>query len=445
MTAVFIHLSDIHFGQEKDGGEVVISTDARDRLIDDAEVVMRKVGKPLAGIIVTGDIAYSAKPDQYFEAGKWLDSLAVRLGGMIYEIQMVPGNHDADRAEISGATEWMLNEVTTKGESALNKILDDEGDSARLYRRFHAYRDFAIGYRCPLDFNGSMSTDFRVTLAPNRTLRFVRLNSALASSKKDDEGKLILGARQRKIPIQAGEETVVLTHHPLNWFQDSVDAQKYIRGRGRVLISGHEHYPSLKVECVEEGSDLMLLAAGATTPDEMSEIVTYKYNVIEFAWEEQQDALAVTIHPRTWNDAFKRFEEDQLFLDGRSATTILSSPNFRAAPRGNKVESDVDKSSSARPVIETVANPFSGGDQPVVTPSVDEKLLQLRFFRDLSEGERLKVLLELKAIPVDLSESLDHEMERRLFMGVFKGGRGEELKAKVAEIMVNKAGKGTEK
>lgn len=128
---------------------------------------------------------------------------------------MIPGNHDIDRGEISGATEWMLDQVTTKGEEALNKILDDEGDRDHLYRRFHAYQDFAIGYRCPLDFTGGMSTDFRVTLAPNRALRFVRLNSALACSKKDDEGKLILGARQRTIPIQAGEEAVVLTHHPL--------------------------------------------------------------------------------------------------------------------------------------------------------------------------------------------------------------------------------------
>lgn len=441
MTAVFIHLSDIHFGQEKYGGEVVTQTDARERLIDDAARVMKDVGKDLAGIIVTGDIAYSAKPNQYFEAGKWLDRLAKRLGGAIYEIQMVPGNHDIDRGEISGATEWMLNEVTSKGEDALNKILDDEGDSAHLYRRFHAYRDFAIGYRCPLDFNGAMSTDFRVMLAPNRALRFVRLNSALACSNKDDEGKLILGARQRTIPIQAGEETVVLTHHPLNWFQDSEDAKNYLRGRGRVLISGHEHYPSLEIDHVEEGCDLMLLAAGATTPDEKSKRFTYKYNVIEFAWEEQQDALAVTLHPRTWNDELKRFEEDKSFLENRAATTILASPNFRNAPRGNKALAEADAPVSGHPEVETVVNPITGGGKPVVTPSADEKLLQLRFFRDLTEGERLKTLLALKAIPDNLNETLDHEMERHLFVGVFKQGRGEELKLMVADILASREGK----
>ncbi len=442
MTAVFVHLSDIHFGQEQNGGEVVINDDARERLIDDAARVMKVVGKELAGIIVTGDVAYSAKPEQYVEAGKWLDRLAERLGGAIYEIQMIPGNHDIDRGEISGATEWMLNEVTTKGEEALNKILDDEGDRTRLYRRFHAYRDFAIGYRCPLDFTGSMSTDFRVTLAPDRALRFVRLNSALACSKRDDEGKLILGARQRTIPIQPGEETIVLTHHPLNWFQDSDDAKNYLRGRARVLISGHEHYPSLKIDPVEEYSHLMLLAAGATTPDEKSDRYTYKYNILEFAWDERDDALAVTIHPRTWNDNLKRFEEDTQFLEGRSATTILPSPNFRDAPCVAQAAVATEARAPSRPEIETVVNPISGGDEPVVTPSTDEKLLQLRFFRDLTEGERLKTLLALRAIPDDLSETLDHEMERRLFVGVFKKGLGEELKARVTEILASRKGQG---
>lgn len=53
MKAVFIHLSDIHFGQEPSGGDVVINADARDRLIDAAAQVMQDVGKELAGIIVT--------------------------------------------------------------------------------------------------------------------------------------------------------------------------------------------------------------------------------------------------------------------------------------------------------------------------------------------------------------------------------------------------------
>lgn len=35
VSAIFIHLSDIHFGQEKDGGRLATNTDAKDCLIKD--------------------------------------------------------------------------------------------------------------------------------------------------------------------------------------------------------------------------------------------------------------------------------------------------------------------------------------------------------------------------------------------------------------------------
>ena len=71
--------------------------------------------------------------------------------------------------------------------------------------------------------------------------------------------KLLLGARQRVLNQRPGEELVVLSHHPVHWFQDSEDALLYIRNRARVFISGHEHNPSVKTEMIEKGRDLMIL------------------------------------------------------------------------------------------------------------------------------------------------------------------------------------------
>ena len=102
--------------------------------------------------------------------------------------------------------------------------------------------------------------------APGRTVRFVRLNSALICSRRDDEGKLILGARQRVFEAVDGEEMVVLVHHPLNWLQDSREAARYFQSRARVIISGHEHFPSLDIKPIEQGCDLLMLAAGAPAP-----------------------------------------------------------------------------------------------------------------------------------------------------------------------------------
>lgn len=71
MKAIFVHLSDIHFGQERDGGEVAVNEDAKVRLIDDARAEVRRMEGIAAGVIVTGDIAYSGKQDEYQKAAKW--------------------------------------------------------------------------------------------------------------------------------------------------------------------------------------------------------------------------------------------------------------------------------------------------------------------------------------------------------------------------------------
>src|SRR4029077_16836243 len=92
------------------------------------------------------------------------------------------------------------------------------------------------------------------------------MNSSLlcTGKEKDDEPELVLGERQFIIDRNEGEENIVLTHHPLNWYKDSEAVKTYVESRARVLITGHEHEPNVKVVEAGEDADLMMLAAGAT-------------------------------------------------------------------------------------------------------------------------------------------------------------------------------------
>lgn len=428
MTAIFIHLSDIHFGQEKDGGIVFINDDAKKRLIDDSAAEIAALGTNATGVIVTGDIAYAAKYEEYAKAGEWLDQLAERVGCSRLDIQMVPGNHDIDRDAITPVAKFHLDAIREHGDKMLDMLLDDEGQREALYQRFAAYRDFSSGYGCDLDVGGMYSADVSVTLAPGRVVRFVRLNSALICSRKDDEGKLILGARQRVFEAIDGEEMVVLVHHPLNWLQDSDEAARYFKSRARVIISGHEHFPSLEIEAVEEGCDLLMLAAGATAPDGIDEKYTYKYNILMLDWDEVADALAVTINPRTWNFEMKRFERDVPFLEGQSARKVLGSPYFRRAPRPTtRVQGMVDEP----PLVQPVANPVTGSKEVDLSMPDDVRLVRLRFFRDLPEERRRRILVELGAIPPDLTDRLDHTVEQRFFAKLVAQHRMGELSAAI--------------
>lgn len=438
MTAVFIHLSDIHFGQEKDGGRVFINDDAKKRLLDDAASEIKKLGKSASGIIVTGDIAYSAKYEEYVKAGEWLDQLAERVGCSRLNIQMVPGNHDIDRDAITPVVKYHLDEIREHGDKMLDMLLDDKVQREALYERFAAYRDFSSGYGCDLDVGGVYSADVAVPVAPGRAVRFVRLNSALICSRKDDEGKLILGARQRVFEPINGEEMVVLVHHPLNWFQDSDDAARYFQSRARVIISGHEHFPSLEIKLIEEQCDLLMLAAGATAPDNTDGKYTYKYNILQFDWDDTADALAVTINPRTWNSEMTRFERDVIFLEGKAERNVLGSPYFR---RGEVPIASIQNKIGEPPQIQPVINPVTGSKEADLSMSNDTRLIRLRFFRDLSEELRKRILVNLKVIPADLTDRLDHTIEQRFFAQLVAQGRLDKLSAAIdAAILEQKQG-----
>ncbi|MDI3357934.1 metallophosphoesterase [Pseudomonas sp. UYIF39] len=164
MPAIFIHLSDIHFGQEKDGGWEKTNTDAKDRLMDDVQAELLARGASATGIIVTGDIAYSAQPEEYTAAGQWQDELAARTGCDRLSTQLVPGNHDIDRGAISNAVGWKIESVRNDGDSMLDMLLDDDTQRETLFKRFAAYRDFSTGYGCDLDAFGKYLADYSVEL-----------------------------------------------------------------------------------------------------------------------------------------------------------------------------------------------------------------------------------------------------------------------------------------
>lgn len=433
MSVGFVHLSDIHFGQEKDG-TLWVHNDVKERLVDDVRAVAKtlKTGRA-AGIIVTGDIAYSGKADEYKAAGAWLDRVAEAAGCEITDIQVVPGNHDIDHNEITALTEIMLKQIADQGESALDRFLKADADRELLFRRFSAYQPFAAAYRCPLDTNGELAQERVAELAPGRSIRFIRLNSALVCSKKDEEGRLLLGARQRVLNEKPGEELVVLSHHPVHWFQDSDDALLYIRNRARVFISGHEHDPSVKTENVEDGRDLMMLAAGATIPPSAKGKYTYCYNFIEFAWCSQDDALIVKVYPRSWVNDKKKFDADDVRLGGKARNHTLASPNFRGASYGPARPPQLNTDGASETVL------IKPDEQParVKEESVADTypLLLLRFFRDLSPAQRIGALASLGALPPNWNGALSEPFERRAFDGLVTAGRSNEIWNVIKEIL----------
>jgi Calcineurin-like phosphoesterase len=167
MSVAFVHLSDIHFGQER-GGVVVVHDDAKERLIEDVASSVETLPKHRAAGIITGDTAYAGKAVEYKAAADWLDKVAAAAKCAITDILVVPGNHDIDREQISSSAEWQLSEIETKGETALDKFLANDQDRAILYARFAAYIPFAEAYNCSMDCHGGLASK-KVSASPSFT------------------------------------------------------------------------------------------------------------------------------------------------------------------------------------------------------------------------------------------------------------------------------------
>ncbi|HDV6370366.1 TPA: metallophosphoesterase [Burkholderia cepacia] len=447
MSAIFVHVSDIHFGQERDHS-VHIHDDVKAQLIEDAaEVVAGLPGGAAQGILVTGDIAQSGTWAQYEIASRWLDELAERIKCPIHRVQMVPGNHDLDRNKLSTGGTQLLDFIRAGGAAEYEKVFSNPDDRATLLARFEDYGRFSFGYRCGLDDEAKFASNLRIEIGPDRWIRFIRLNSALLCTGEEREAnpELMIGSRQFTIPKKAGEENVVLIHHPLHWYKDSADVRQYVRARARVFISGHEHNPKVHVDPVVAGTDVLMVAAGAAVPFRSNEIYTYTYNIIEFDWDEATDALAVTMHPRAWNPVETCFEADDKRLGGKAPRFTLGSPNFKKCGKAATTtdHAPIDGTGPlAEPVVEEVPAETAApteGEMPPTTPVVEGyELALLRFFRDLVESERLRILVELDAIPPDFDERMTQGVERMLFDWLVGEGRLPEVVTRIEKMIVER-------
>lgn len=447
MPAVFVHVSDIHFGQEKDD-RVYIHADVKQQLIADAKEVVADIAGGVAhGILVTGDIAQSGKWAEYEDAGKWLDELAASIGVEIHRVQMVPGNHDLDRSKLSFSGRQILDHIRGGSAKEYEDILNNPTDRAALFARFEDYGRFSFGYNCPLNNEGAYASEMEVNLAPGRAIRFIRFNSALLchGEERDEHPELVIGARQFTIPRKDGVENIVLVHHPLNWYKDQHEVRNYIRSRARVFISGHEHDPKVSVDNVEAGCDVMMLAAGATVPYRSNDVYTFTYNIIEFDWDDEIDGLSVTIHPRAWNVQRTCFEADHKRLGGKDPNFRLECPSFRKSDRPDAL---VTAQSAAAPVAEgavcsvepstiemTPIESLEGEPQSMPPTTEGYEIARLRFFRDLLEGERLRILVELDALPENFNERMSQGLERRLLDMLVRDGKLGEVEKMINKLM----------
>jgi predicted MPP superfamily phosphohydrolase len=408
----FVHLSDIHFGQER-GGSLPVHEDVRAQLIRDSRQLAQEIGSA-NGILITGDTAYSGKREEYTRAGVWLDELIAAVGCGERAVGVVPGNHDVDVGKIGlpgKLAHKALREASPEDVDAiLEEIAQGEEVVNPLLPKFGAYREFASRYEC--DFKSPLKPFWlkKHDFASPNELRFLGLNSVQVSDLNDAMDHMVLGNTQYIIDDRDDNcEYIVLMHHPLSWLKDRRKAKQYLR-RARVIMVGHEHELSIQKVTWDDDSEHLEIYAGATNPDSTDGVYQFRYNWIEFEYQSEGGVckLFVTIHPRVWDTSNPRFVPDRMRLDGRTSKSFsLLCPNFRP-PAGtagpDAAAHDETNAPTAFPV--TVSSDMRRDDA--------EHFARLKYFfwKYLDWQQRLEVLVQLDILPSTSSQPVPQTMER---------------------------------
>lgn len=245
----WLQISDIHMRPRDEWSQDVVLR-AMTKSIDQA----RSEGRSLDFALVTGDLAFSGKPNEYELVKAFLTAISDASGVPREKFFCVPGNHDVDRGKQTLCFVGARQRLTSA--NAVDSILAPDDNLRTLLERQRAYRNFQACFfagqaRMPtadgLAYIASLKIDDVV-------VAIVGLDSAwLSDGGESDRGNLLIGERQLLCAIDAMNNckphvVIAMAHHPLHLLRefDRVAAQNHISNNCDFFHCGHLHQPEAR-------------------------------------------------------------------------------------------------------------------------------------------------------------------------------------------------------
>lgn len=298
------HLSDIHFGGYGDGWDE--DEDQRSELTEDLRRLVEADG-PIDGVLVGGDIAYSAQPAEYQTAREWLAELCATGGCHDLQVWTVPGNHDLDRSSLRSSLarqhcrEVVLEAPLTEVDKALRDRLKTDPAGEGLMAPLAAYNDFASYYNCSVLAAQPYWVDNSLSVG-DEPIRLTGLNSVLLSDTRDTPPPtLVLGEWQCKQPRRrAPRIRIAFFHHPPSWIRDWTNVERYLLSRQHMVLYGHLHEFKAHQRVARGTVEVYAGAVGPERAGDADDAPAFvpSWNLITFSLIE--DVLHVTVDPRVW-------------------------------------------------------------------------------------------------------------------------------------------------
>jgi hypothetical protein len=381
-----LHLSDIHFRSPICLTPHLDETKPfRSRLEQDLARLCDVDGIRVDAILVGGDIAFKADPDEYKAAKAWLLRIAEICGCRTSNIFTVPGNHDVDRAtcareDVAQAQAGIADEPNNNArDRALMRRLASEEEAKLLFEPHEAYNNFAAQFGCQI-FHTHPFWERTLELGQGVKLRLHGLTSTLisgAGARDSAPGRLFLGSCQTVLDPDPDVVSLVLCHHPPSWFLDALSAENVIDARAKLQFFGHEHDHRCK-----RVKEYMRFLAGAVNPDRDEPAWRPGYNLVDLTivGEGSSRELDVRAHLRAFQPAPAEFyvslqsTPEEALWTHRLAIPAPIRPTFAAEPGPHLAEGQPphppQQETKMSAAVHAIIEGSLGAQEPVLFPTV---------------------------------------------------------------------------
>ncbi|MFM7200606.1 MAG: metallophosphoesterase family protein, partial [Myxococcota bacterium] len=314
-----LHLSDLHFGQDR--GEATARFDQKlvtRALLEDVQQLVKEGLKP-DHIVLTGDVAFSAQPEEYKAASAWLRELCRECGLETSRLLMVPGNHDVDRKKVleTRAAKHAHQEARKAPQAELDYYLEHHKElEMSVWPKLQAYASFATSLEAPSITAEHPFWRAELTNPFGKPVVALGLNTCLLSfDGTDAPSNLALGLGQlqrafEKLPEDA--LVLALLHHPPEWLLDgnpgnSTRAEHalstFLQKHPHVLLVGHVHQQGGLVSHPLHTGGLLRFVAGA------GHEAAQEGGKHAYAWM-RLHAEGIHFYPRMWNAERQHFQPE---------------------------------------------------------------------------------------------------------------------------------------
>ncbi len=242
MKISILHLSDLHFK--------IVENSFLDKVNNLTDSIKNKMFdiKTLF-ILISGDLAYSVKKEEYILVKEMLDIVEKNLklynNELIIEFIFTPGNHDCDFAD-DDIRDILIERVIKEPSKCSNQIVNSCTKVQKNYLEF--INRFSSTRRINSSLTNELLTRYEYHL-DKYTISFNSYNTAWMSRKNEIQSQLIFPHNLIEIDKILEDTSMVkisLFHHPYHWLehQNIREFKNLLHESSNIIFTGHEHTPS---------------------------------------------------------------------------------------------------------------------------------------------------------------------------------------------------------